>query len=101
MSLMIVSIYKIHISIKNQAHNNSDKLIKLEKIETKNILISRKIWFGDLVLYNIKEIISIEKFDDTTKTLIDTDDKLPDNITLKKFIILVWCVNKDVNKFYP
>ena len=54
-----------------------------------------------MVLYNIKEIISIEKFDDTTKTLIDTDDKLPDNISFKKFIILVWCVNKDVNKFYP
>ena len=32
---MIVSIYKIHISIKNQAHNYSDKLIKLEKIEKK------------------------------------------------------------------
>ena len=53
-----------------------------------------------MVLYNIKEIISIEKFDDT-KTLIDTDDKLPDDITLEKFIILLWCVNKDVNKFYP
>ena len=50
MSLMIVSIYKIHISIKNQAHNNSDKLIKLEKIETKNILISRKN-FKDLVIW--------------------------------------------------
>ena len=53
-----------------------------------------------MVLYNIKEIISIEKFDDT-KTLIDTDDKLPDDITLETFIILLWCVNKDVNKFYP
>ena len=36
----------------------------------------------DKVLEKIKEIISIEQFDDT-KILIDTDDKLPDDITLK------------------
>ena len=51
MSLMIVSIYKIHISIKNQVHNNSDKLIKPEKIETKNILISRKSFKGLVIWY--------------------------------------------------
>ena len=35
------------------------------------------------VLGNIRETIGIEKFYDT-KILIDTDDKLPDYITLKK-----------------
>ena len=35
------------------------------------------------VLEKIKEIISIEKFDDT-KILIHRNDKLPDGITLKK-----------------
>ena len=34
------------------------------------------------VLGNIREAIGIEKFDDT-KILIDIDDKLRDNITLK------------------
>ena len=38
----------------------------------------------DKVLDNIKKIKSIEKFDDT-KILIDTDDKLLDDITLKNF----------------
>ena len=34
------------------------------------------------MLGKIKEIIGIEKFDNT-EILIDTDDKLPDDITLK------------------
>ena len=42
----------------------------------------------------------IEKLDDT-KILIDTDDKLPDDITLKNAVILMTCVIKDGNKFYP
>ena len=36
----------------------------------------------DKVFNKIKMIVGIEKFDDT-KILIETDDKLPDNITLK------------------
>ena len=36
----------------------------------------------DKVLDKIEEIIGIEKFEDT-KILIDTDDKLPDDIALK------------------
>ena len=36
----------------------------------------------DRMLGKIKEIIGIEKFDNT-EILIDTDDKLPDDITLK------------------
>ena len=35
------------------------------------------------------------------KILIDTDDKLSDDITLKNGVILVACVIKDDNKFYP
>ena len=36
----------------------------------------------DKVLYKIKVIIGIKKFDDT-KIFIDTDNKLPDEIALK------------------
>ena len=31
--------------------------------------------------------------------MIDTDDKLPDDITLKEVVILITCVIKDGNKF--
>ena len=48
----------------------------------------------------IKEIISIEKFGDT-KILVVADDKFPDNSTLKNVVILIICVIKDGNKFYP
>ena len=51
------------------------------------------------VLHKIKEIIVIEKFDDST-ILVDTDDKLLDYITLKNAVILMRCVKKDNNKFY-
>ena len=50
------------------------------------------------VLGKVK-IINIEKFDDT-KILIDTDDKLPDDITLKNVVILITCVIKDGDKFF-
>ena len=43
------------------------------------------------VLDGIKEIISTEKLDDT-KLLIDTNDKLPDDITLINVMILMTCV---------
>ena len=42
----------------------------------------------DKVLDKTKEIIGIEKFDDT-KILIDTDDTLPEDITLKNAVILI------------
>ena len=42
----------------------------------------------DKVLDKNKNIIGIEKFDDT-KILIDTDSKLPDDITIKNFVILI------------
>ena len=38
----------------------------------------------DKVIDNKKEIRGIEKFDDTK--IIDTDNKLPDDITFKKYI---------------
>ena len=52
------------------------------------------------VLGKIKETLSVGKFDDT-KTLIDPDDKLPNDIALRKAVILMTCVIKDGNKFYP
>ena len=48
----------------------------------------------------IKEIIDIEKFY-KTNTLIDIDDKLPNYVTLKNIAIVITCVIKDDNKFYP
>ena len=51
------------------------------------------------VLDKIKDIIGIEKFDDTN-ILIDTDDKLPDYITLKNFVIIMTSVVNDDGKFY-
>ena len=53
----------------------------------------------DKVLHKIKKIIEIEKFDDS-KILIDTDDKLSDDVTLKYVVKLVTCVIKDGDKFY-
>ena len=51
----------------------------------------------DYMLYklldNIKGMIDIGKFDDT-KILIDMDDKLPDDITLKNVVILMTCYQK-------
>ena len=46
------------------------------------------------VLDKIKEIIGIDKFDDT-QILIQTDGKLLEDITLKIVGILITCVVKD------
>ena len=51
------------------------------------------------VLGKIKGI-GIEKLDDN-KILIDTDDKLPDDITFKNAVILMAFIIKDGDKFYP
>ena len=48
----------------------------------------------DKILDNIKEIIAIEKFDDA-KILINTDDKLPYDITFKNVVILMTCIIKE------
>ena len=42
----------------------------------------------DKVLKKIRETIGVVKFDDT-KIWIDTDDKLPDYITLENVVILI------------
>ena len=67
--------------------------------------INKKIFTGndhmqDKTLDEIKDIIGIEKFDNT-KILIEADDKLPFNITLKNVVTLITCVIKDDDKFYP
>ena len=56
-------------------------------------------YMADNVLDKIKEIIGIEKFDDT-KVLMNTGNKLSDDITLKIIVVLMTCVIKDSNKFY-
>ena len=53
----------------------------------------------DKVLDKIKEIIDIKKFD-YSKILIYTDYKFPDDIILKKDVILLTCVIKYGNEFY-
>ena len=52
----------------------------------------------DKVLDKIEETIDIVKFDDT-EILIDTDDRLPDYITLKNVVILITHI-KGNGKFY-
>ena len=52
-----------------------------------------------VVLDKIKKIIDIKKFDNT-KSLTDTDDQLPDDITFKNVTIIIACVLKDNGKFY-
>ena len=59
----------------------------------------------DKLLDNIKEIIAIEKFDET-KILINMDDHLSDQITLKRVVILLtwywrYIVIKDGDKPFP
>ena len=50
------------------------------------------------VLDKTKEIIGIKKFDDT-KILINTDDKLSHDITLKRAVILLTVLIKMVINF--
>ena len=54
----------------------------------------------DKVLDKIKEITGIEKIGNT-KMLIEGDDILPDDITLKNVVTLIACIIKDVAKLYP
>ena len=53
----------------------------------------------NIVLDKIKRI-GIEKLEDT-EILIDIDDEFPDDITLKNAVILMRCVIKNGDKFYP
>ena len=63
----------------------------------------KNIWWLmmlDKVLDKIKETIGIIKFY-VNKILIDTDDKLPEYITLSNVVMLMTWVVKDDSKFYP
>ena len=51
----------------------------------------------DKVLDKVKEIKDV----DWTTVLIDTDNKLPDDIILKNIATLIICNMKDDHKFYP
>ena len=53
----------------------------------------------DKVSYKFKNIMDIEKLHDT-KNLIETDDKLPNDITLKNVKTLITCVTKNGDKLY-
>ena len=55
-------------------------------------------YMTDKLLDKIKKMICIVEFDNT-KIFIDTDDKLPENVTLKNQVILMECVIKNA-KFY-
>ena len=76
-------------------HKLMGKIKKYEQIKCLMVMS----YVLDEVLHRIKEIISIEKFDNT-KILADIDDKLPDNITLANVVILMKCVIKDDRKLY-
>ena len=54
----------------------------------------------DKSLKTIKETIGIKQ-SCNIKILIDRDDKLPDNTTLKNAVILMKCGTKDGGKFCP
>ena len=49
------------------------------------------------VFHKIERIICIEHFHNT-KILMGTDDKLPEDITVKIVVILVTCIIKDDDK---
>ena len=52
------------------------------------------------MLEKSKEIKSIEKLDDT-EILIDIDDTLGDEITLKNVVMIISCIMKNYDNFYP
>ena len=76
-----------------------DELIgKIEQYEGKKYLMADD-YTQDKAWDKIKRV-DIEKRDDV-RILINTDDKLPDGITLKNAMILMTCVIKDGGNFYP
>ena len=64
----------------------------MEKTEKDNHVL-------DELVDKIKNIREIKKLD--AKILIDTDDKLRDDINLKNIVILIMCVTKNWDIFYP
>ena len=68
---------------------------KIEEHEEKRYLMVDNYMLNK-ALDKTKNIIGIQKFDDT-KILVDTDYKLPVDITLKNVVILVTSVNIMIN----
>ena len=75
-----------------------DLLQRLKNMVEKQLIVDDNML--DKVLHKIKMVIYIKKYDDTN-VLIETDDKLPDDITLKNVVILIKCAIKDGGKCYP
>ena len=70
---------------------------KIEEHEEKNyFMVGGNIL--DKVLYKNKKIIGIEKFG-YTKILIETGDKLPDDINFKNIVVLITYGIKDDDMF--
>ena len=67
----------------------------IEKIEQheKKIYLMIDVYMLDKVSNKIKEIINVDNFD-STKTMINTNDKLTDYITLKNVVILITCYKR-------
>ena len=99
--MIIVGIYKIHtkkINIKSQVHYHYENLIKPQKLETKNILIKKKIYkvlviyftryhhpdksIAMLYLYYYELIGKIEEYEGKKYLMVEnyTQDKVLDKI---------------------
>ena len=85
-------------SVKILSLHYHELIEKIEDHEGKNYLMVDD-YILNKVLDKIKEIIGVKKFHNT-KILIDTDDKLSNDITLKNVVILITCVIKDDHKSY-
>ena len=86
-SIKMLSIYYHKLIVKTEQHERKQYLIVDDYIT-------------DKVLEETKEITGTKKFG-YTKILIDTDDKLWGNITLKNVLLVMISVIKDGNKFSP
>ena len=52
------------------------------------------------MLNNILNFYTTLKKNDNPKIIFDTDDKLPDDVTLQNVVISLTCIIKDDGKFY-
>ena len=84
-------------SIKNLCLPHHELIGRTEEDKGKKYLIV-DYYMLHKVLDKIKEIIGIKQFDNI-KIFIDTDGKLPDDITLKNIVILIIFVIKDDNNY--
>ena len=70
----------------------------------KNMKEKKCLMVDNYVLYKVldklKETIGIEKLGNT-EILIVIDDRLPEDIIFKNFVILITCILHGYGKFYP